>query len=92
MMKKCMVTKTVCPKSDDCPWWWETLRENPATGETKVFKDCGIRQLPFFLTAVVTASNRPAAEIGEMHSSLVSGLGRLVHTLKQAPAPKQLEN
>lgn len=40
-----------CPQRNDeqgCPWWWEYVQTNIATGEEKVVKQCGKAALPCF--------------------------------------------
>ena len=83
--KACLITKVVCPRDDTCPLWWTTVREHTESGETKVVAECGFRQLPFFLTSVVAASNRPAAEIGEVRNELARGLLKVAGSIRMMP-------
>lgn len=65
-----------CPGRNDeegCPMWWEYSMEEPTTGKTKLVKECGYLAMPVFLTSVISASNRPAAEIGQLRNEIAQG-------------------
>ena len=81
-----------CPgKAGDggCPAWWETIHQNVQTGEQRVVKGCAWEQLPLYLTEVIRASNRPAAEIGAMRDETVRGLAQIA-TVMTARMPERL--
>ena len=87
-----------CPQSNGengCPMWWEFSATNVETGQSALKKMCGYQALPTFLTEVIIASNRPAAEIGAMRceaenqkDALVSALARVTQTIQ----PAHIEN
>jgi len=76
-----------CPRNNDpergrsCPAWWEWTAENPATGETRIVRQCGWQAMPIFLTEVIKASNRPAAAVESVRNELASGLGRVAESM-----------
>jgi len=81
-----------CPRNNDpangpsCPAWWEWTAENVATGESRIMKQCGLQALPGFLTEVIKASNRPAAEIGACRQQIAVGLGRIADNMARSVA------
>ena len=83
-----------CPKdgvtdgSRGCPRWWRTVQTNTATGETKIWEECGDVQWPVYATEIIKASNRPAAAIESMRNEVVRGLSIVV--AREAPRLPQL--
>lgn len=84
-----------CPKSNDedgCPAWAELIETHVRSGEERVTKECVFRLLPRLMLEVVKASNRPAAEIGELRSELYQGftaLARVAPRLEEKDASTQ---
>lgn len=72
--------------------WWSTVHENTKTGETQVLEECGFAQLPLYLTEVIRASNRPAAEVGAIRYELGAGLRRVARVMGELPRTVRLEN
>ncbi len=65
-----------CPKRNDiegCPAWWEVVYTNPASGETRLEKNCGWSQLPKMIVEVIKASNRPAAAVESCRNEIAMG-------------------
>lgn len=89
-----------CPRNNDpergpsCPAWWEWTAENVQTGESRIERMCGWQAMPRFLTEVIKASNRPAAEIGACRQQIAVGLGRIAENMARhavaAPVAPQL--
>jgi hypothetical protein len=66
-----------CPQSntgDGCPNWLEFMQTNIHTGEDRLTKMCGYQAMPMFMTEVIRASNRPAAEIGALRGDMIQAL------------------
>lgn len=66
-----------CPQSSDedgCPVWWEQLWKDNATGEEVINKGCGFHLSQAMLTGVVSAAQRPAAEISAMRKEIKDGV------------------
>lgn len=75
-----------CPESngeDGCPNWTEIVMENTQTGETKVNKGCAPQLMQTLMVEVIKASNRPAAEMGEIRHSLIDGFQALAQSQQQ---------
>lgn len=78
-----------CPKQagdKGCPAWWETVWEKPradAVADVTTVKGCAFEQMPNYLIEVVKASNRPAAELGQIREELLKSLGRLSLAIAQ---------
>jgi hypothetical protein len=78
-----------CPRNNDpklgrfCHLWWETQWTN-ASGETRIEKTCGLRQLPLYLTEVIKASNRPAAAVESMRNEMSRGLFAIAQATQEA--------
>lgn len=88
-----------CPRNNDpergpsCPAWWEWTAENVQTGESRIERMCGWQAMPRFLTEVIKASNRPAAEIGACRQQIAVGLARIAdnmarHAVGASATPK----
>jgi len=81
-----------CPRNSDpergpsCPAWWEWTAENVQTGESRIERMCGWQAMPRFLTEVIKASNRPAAEIGACRNEIVNGLTSIAVNMNRAVA------
>jgi len=72
-----------CPESNDengCPNWMEIVMENAESGETKINKGCAPQLMPTMMVEVIKASNRPAAEMGEIRHSLINGFHELAQS------------
>ena len=83
-----------CPQSneeDGCPMWWEYMATNIQSGEEVLKKCCGYQALPMFLTEVIKASNRPAAEMGSMRNELGNAVERIPALLSYNNEPKLIE-
>lgn len=84
-----------CPQSNNeqgCPMWWEFMAMDVASQKQELKKMCGYQALPVFLTEVISASNRPAAEIGMLRSEaerqkdeIVAGMGRVTQGIALLP-------
>lgn len=77
-----------CPQSNGeqgCPAWSEIIEAHVRTGEERITKDCLFRLLPKMMVEVVKASNRPAAELGEMRAELFKGFSAVGQILLKAP-------
>jgi hypothetical protein len=74
-----------CPKdSAICPAWAELIETHIRTAEERVTKECIFRMLPRMMIEVIKASNRPAAEMGQLRAELYEGfqvMGRSVLSL-----------
>ena len=87
-----------CPQSNGengCPMWWEFSATNVESNQPVLKKMCGYQALPTFLTEVIVASNRPAAEIGAMRCEAENQKDALVSALvkvTQAIQPIYIEN
>ena len=69
-----------CPQTNGesgCPWWWEYMETNIATGQERLTKLCGKAALPVFMTEVIKASNRPAAAVESTRNEIVKGFEKL---------------
>ena len=69
-----------CPQRNDeqgCPWWWEFITTDLTSGNEQVVKKCGKAALPEFLTEVIRAANRPAAEISAMREQVTKSVVEL---------------
>ena len=75
MAGRCALIGAVCPETGDltkrsfCPFWWETLFTNEGTGETKLEKGCGVRQLPVYLNETWKRSAGAAASAQQARDS-----------------------
>ena len=66
-----------CPKKSGdggCPGWWQTMKQNIQTGESAIEENCAFVVLPFLLTEVIKASNRPAAAISQMRNDIICAI------------------
>lgn len=98
---KCAITRMVCPETSDpgrkwyCPWFWETIATDIATGKETLVRSCGAGQLQTYMIEVIKASNRPAAAVESMRNEMVNGVATLaagVRLLAEvAPKPLLLE-
>lgn len=65
--KYCRLTGDTCPGSAElgtgCPWWYEGVEENTATGQTRIVKDCGIVLQQRMLDECAKASRSFAAAV-----------------------------
>ena len=96
--KKAFICKK-CPQSNGengCPMWWEFMATDVSSQKQAIKKMCGYQALPTFLTEVIIASNRPAAEISAMRceaedqkDALVSGMNRVAQVMLSRPAELQ---
>lgn len=66
-------------RSDGCPLWWVTRWTNGS--EEKEIAQCGLVQLPHYLTEVIKASNRPAAAIESTRNEIAVGLARVAESI-----------
>lgn len=69
-----------CPESngqEGCPNWAEIVEENVQTGETRITKGCAPQVMQSMIVHVIKASNRPAAEMGEIRNALIQGFQRI---------------
>lgn len=76
-----------CPQNsgeNGCPCWVELFAINHATGQQEPKKSCLFQALPFLLTEVIKASNRPAAAMESMRNEIMKGLHALVMTNLQS--------
>src|SRR3954463_10152915 len=66
-----------CPGSNNptakraCPAWWETIWTN-ATGDTKIEKGCGWRQMPHLLNALAQSANGAAVSAQQMRDAAIN--------------------
>jgi hypothetical protein len=70
-----------CPQRNDehgCPWWWELMEANVATGEERLTKGCGKALLPRLMVEVIKASNRPAAAVESCRNEIAGGFAQVV--------------
>lgn len=80
-----------CPKNNDpeigraCVMWWEFIQTEVTSGKEQLTKMCGYQALPIFLTEVIKASNRPAAEISAMRGEIDTKMGDIAHGMRQVP-------
>ena len=84
-----------CPQSNGekgCPMWWEFMALDIASGKEELKKMCGYAALPTFLTAVIEASNRPAAAIESTRNEIAKGLKKVALAVNTMPVPKIMNN
>lgn len=80
-----------CPKNNDpergraCVMWWEFIQTEVMTGKEQLTKMCGYQALPIFLTEVIKASNRPAAEISAMRCEMDTQMSNVASGMRQVP-------
>lgn len=69
-----------CPQRADeagCPYWWEIIETNKASGEEKITKGCGTVLMQKFLIETMMAANRPAAAFEGLRNQIISGFDRI---------------
>ena len=68
-----------------CPAWIELLQENPATGETRILKDCQFRLAPIIWVELIKSANRPAAAVESARNEIAMGFSRLAEVVSSMP-------
>lgn len=75
-----------CPQDTAiCPAWAELVETHVRTGDERITKDCMFRLLPRMIVEVIKASNRPAAEVGQLRQEIFRGLTNAVRAI---PPPR----
>jgi len=79
-----------CPQRGDeegCPYWWEIIQQNKATGEEKLTKGCGTVLMQKFLIETMMAANRPAVAFEGLRNQIITGFERIGAMMAPRVAP-----
>lgn len=95
-----------CPRTNDpqadryCVAWWEGVEENVATGEARVYSQCGFTVMPRLLSECAGANRSAAAAVESMRNEVVrlvtattqQTIVDTVRQIREEAAPRQITN